>query len=86
MKRYKMRAECTSDVLSFVGVLPAEEFKLIEFAKLDANLPDAEVTFKTLTFGLSQLKEVLRKLPDGHVMLETLTPEKEYTGDRTYEM
>ena len=44
-----------------------------------------EVVVINTKLTLSQVKKIMENIVDGHVMLETIQLEKNYTGERTYE-
>jgi hypothetical protein len=60
---------------------------MIEFRtmRLD-SLPDTinELTVNTLT--LEQLRDIMRKVVDGHVMVQTVQPKHLYTGERDFDL
>jgi hypothetical protein len=55
--------------------------KIKSFTVEPIGIPDVVVTFITDS-SLSEIKSKLKKVPDSHVMLETVKPINEYTGDR----
>ncbi len=77
MNTYKFRAECVYDVYQFTRLGHAENVMLA----LHNTLPDVEVTFET-KMNLRNVKRLLAKVVDGHVMLETVAPVELYTGER----
>lgn len=81
MGKYKMRAECISDICKLLENFPtfSTPFKKmkIEFVK---GFPDAVCTFKT--DNIESILTVLKSQDDSHVMLETLQPYHNYTGIR----
>jgi hypothetical protein len=44
-------------------------------------MPDIEFEFKT-TLTSDEILAILKKRVDGHVMIDTLNPYDEYTGER----
>lgn len=80
MKKYKLRAEGINDVLQF---LYNQQEMGIHSAKIKTRsvVPDVEVTFKS-EMELDQIKTFLESIPDGHVMVDTVALEKDYTGIR----
>ena len=44
--------------------------------------PDVLITVST-KLPLTGIKSLIKKIPDGHVMLETVALEADYTGERT---
>ena len=78
---YRFRAECTGDVITFMSSLRWLPIK--KFSMDVSEPPDVEVSLVT-TLTLETLREILSKIEDGHVMLESLDYEDGYTGDRYY--
>lgn len=82
MKRYKMRAECVSDVGGFLKVVPTGRVTITPCSIDGAWIPDVDVTF-TSPWSLERLRaEVTEHVQDGHVMAETVALAKDYTGER----
>lgn len=79
---YKFRAECSVDIDLFV-----EKFKshiITIDRKSDPDFPDEDVEFSSLK-SLDEVRQVMKEIEDGHVMLESLNYADEYTGDRYYD-
>jgi hypothetical protein len=79
VKTYKLRAEGLNDFLAFLQ--QGMYIKIKSFTVEPIGIPDVVVTFITDS-SLSEIKSKLKKVPDSHVMLETVKPINEYTGDR----
>ena len=80
--KYKFRSECLSDILLFLGTaLDKVRLVSIEIAAADEFLPDCTCTIAART-DLETIREILGIVPDGHVMVETLAYEQDYTGIR----
>ena len=47
------------------------------------GFPDQEATITT-DLSILEVVAIMEKIPDSHVMIETITPEAEYTGIRVY--
>lgn len=73
---YKMRAECQVDLGRFLMAVAVRSFTTTA-----SLLPDMDATF-TSPLSLDEIKKLLAKIPDGHVMLETVNFEGQYTGER----
>lgn len=69
---YKLRAEAPVDILRFVQIAGIN-LKDINFNE------DNIFEFKT-TIPLNKIINLLKKVPDGHVMIRTVQPAKLYTG------
>ena len=54
------------------------EMKILQVGQL----PDVEFEFKT-TMTLDEILDILSNQVDSHVMMETLRPVEEYTGERS---
>jgi len=81
-KKYNFRAETKYDVYQ---VLQNKQFvDGLAYFKMTADpmFPDVDVEI-TSCHSLSQLQKML-KIPDGHVMVESLNYEEKYTGERWF--
>lgn len=82
---YKFRAECTNDVDRFIDLLKTVQDSFISIErKLDPEFTEVDVEFSSM-LNIDEIREIIRNLDDGHVMIETLNYAHEYTGDRYYE-
>jgi hypothetical protein len=82
--KYKFRAECKTDVLGFIAITIGSTHGFqIEPLENSINIPDVEVVFES-ELSLNELLDEMRKVPDGHVMMQTLKPFDHYTGEREY--
>jgi hypothetical protein len=82
---YWWRSECVADDHELLKRLPVGEMIKFQTKRLDA-FPDtiSELTVKTLT--LQQLRNIMRKVVDGHVMAQTVQPRHLYTGRRDFDL
>ncbi len=80
---FKFRAEGLCDVDRLKGVL-RKRGKRIRMT-IDEKPPwiDVDVEMET-TETLGDIKDSMRKVSDGHVMLQTIALKDEYTGERRY--
>jgi hypothetical protein len=74
---YKMRAECAADLGRFLAQVTVNTFAAERFE----NFPDMEASF-TSPLTLEQIRMLIAQIEDGHVMLETVSLAKDYTGER----
>ena len=88
--RLKFRAECQTDVVEFLrsahavcGESPDHEWLSVVEWGSGFPLPDVTVTIAT-NLPFERVQGMMMAVSDGHVMVETLRPEAEYTGERTY--
>ena len=81
-KTYKLRAEGLNDFLAFLQA--GMYMRIKSFTIQPIGVPDVVVTFET-DASLSEIKSKLREVPDSHVMLQTVKPINEYTGERDEE-
>jgi hypothetical protein len=85
MTTYRFRAECLHDVTSFL----ANSIRKIGFQKYtfsqEGPFPDVEVELEA-DMGLEDLRMELRKIEDGHVMVQTINLKDQYTGERNYSL
>jgi hypothetical protein len=82
IKTYKLRAEGLNDFLAFLQ--NDMYFKIKSFTIEPTGFPDVVVTFDTSS-SLTEIKQKLKEVPDSHVMLQTVKPFNEYTGEREEE-
>lgn len=95
-RTYKCRAECQDDIARILGLLTVRKF-VSRSVKMPHNFPklrtrsiDAMTGYPDVTWvfqsesSLAEIKAALKKLkiPDIHVIMETLQPIKRYTGKR----
>ena len=78
---YKFRAECIHDVLEFMKKAKFEYDVKIERKGL---FPDVVVEVATKE-SIDSIVSIFKKIPDSHVILETIQTKKLYTGDRVRE-
>ena len=76
---YKLRAEGLNDFMNFLGTGVYSNVK--SYTVEPIGFPDVAVSFET-NLSLSEIKAKLREVQDSHVMLDTIKPIKEYTGER----
>ena len=82
LNHFKLRAECVQDVLQLRERLGVSCPKMV----LELGLfPDTIVDLCTW-MNLDEVRKEIRMIEDGHVMLQTLALEQEYTGERDYDL
>ncbi len=79
VKEYKLRAEGINDFINFLGT--GIYFDIKWFKVETTSGPDVIVTFST-NLSLKQIKSNLEQVQDSHVMLDTVKPVNQYTGER----
>ena len=82
INHFKFRAECVTDVLQLRIRLRVDCLKTIMEI---GQFPDTVVDLYT-TMSLDEVKKEIRSIEDGHVMLQTIALEHDYTGERDYEL
>jgi hypothetical protein len=79
---YKLRAECLSD---WHKVAAAAAYYIVGYEVKFIPFPDIEVVVTLRQrYGIEDLKVAISKVPDSHVMLETVEPLESYTGERKF--
>jgi hypothetical protein len=80
---YRFRAECQADV---------DELRQLLGTKIDKitivnspPFPDVEVEV-AVDLSLEELQDTMRRVVDGHVMVQTVARHNEYTGERDYDI
>ncbi len=82
VKHYKFRAECETDVNRLRKRIGTKCHRIIKDIGM---FPDTEVDLYT-TMSLDDVRNEMRKIPDGHVMLQTIALAENYTGERDEEL
>jgi hypothetical protein len=86
--RYKFRAECLIDIHSLFALLPKKKLIYYTLSPLKpgmASFPDMEANVEIEDMSIIELKDMMKKVEDGHVMWQTLALGEEYTGIRNIE-
>ena len=76
LNKYKLRAECLHDVLELFKLVRVEDYSIVNI-----GLTDVVVSFSSREDWF-KIDEKFLEIPDSHVMRETFTHERDYTGDR----
>jgi hypothetical protein len=83
LTRYRFRAECQRDVNELCRLLNTQPHAIT--TELTAGFPDVEAAI-VIVLSLEQLRDVMRQVEDGHVMVQTVAPTQDYTGKRNYDL
>lgn len=81
---YKLRAECISDVNDLAKLLKDSNLINEKIDELNINgipIPDVEYTFD-VNQTIEEVIEIIKLIPDSHVMYETVEIYDKYTGKR----
>lgn len=71
---FSMRAECAEDAEGFFKAVQDAGIRLNSTVNKDGTgLPDVDVEFHA-DASIEQLRDIIRRITDGHVMLQTLRP------------
>lgn len=83
MSIYRFRAECSVDFNELYRTI----WRKVKYARLtiEPPFPDVEVVIET-DMSLDDLRDEMRAVPDGHVILQTVATSDEYTGERDYSL
>lgn len=84
MPKYMFRAECDTDVAYFLHIFPGEELVRANMVEIEPPLPDLKVMIETNTYTAEEILDCMRQVEDSHVMIQTLAPYDQYTGERDY--
>ncbi|MEA5600069.1 protein kinase domain-containing protein [Nostoc sp. UHCC 0252] len=82
LRSYKFKSECEHDVDSLRQLLGRE---MVSISKTIKIFPDTEVEIVT-TLELEALRDKMRQVEDGHVMVQTLLHKADYTGERNFDI
>ena len=80
---YRFRAECEHDVDVLRAILGTHVKRIVKLN--EAPFPDNEVELH-VPLSLEELRDVMRMVEDGHVMVQTVAPRDTYTGERDYDV
>jgi hypothetical protein len=81
--RFRFRAECEHDVNELRRLLGVNQNK---FTIMNTPpFPDVEVEL-VIALSLEELRDVMRQVDDGHVMVQTVAQSRDYTGERNYQL
>ncbi len=83
MKTYefKFRAECLDDIICFLNT--SRNFLKFNINNDEAILPDCEIEITT-HLDYNAMLDIMRKIPDSHVIMQTLQLKPNYTGIRDF--
>jgi len=87
LRTFKFRAECSVDILGFFQRINRSRFGIVDFYVHygDGFSPvNAEITL--LNAEVDDLRKIMVRVSDGHVMLSTVALKEEYTGERNWEI
>lgn len=82
LRSYKFRSECEHDIDSLRQLLGKDA---VSISKTIRMFPDTEVEIVT-NLGLEALRDKMRQVEDGDVMVQTLSHKADYTGERNYDI
>lgn len=82
LRLFKFRAECLPDVLNFFEAA-RHTGKYFGYRFENDGLPDVDVELLS-TATKDEIETIMKTVEDGHVMLDTIEPIHEYTGERKY--
>ena len=81
MKTFKLRAECLEDIHNFLKFI--NNSHISEFIISQKLNSDIELEFKSVLL-LKEIIEILKNIPDSHVMVQTVSELEFYNGIRNY--
>ncbi len=84
-KIYRLRSECLGDLHQLLTAMPPQEHVNVILTRR-AGYPDVLCTITVNNRDLEWMRDACRQVSDGHVMLQTLAPAAEYTGERNYDL
>lgn len=83
--KYKLRAEHKEDIDNLLALLPKDRVGSF-LSKQLGNMGDTEAMIELESISFEELKGFIRMVKDGHVMLQTVQSEENYTGKRDYQL
>lgn len=81
---FTFRAECNGDIEALSHLIPEQRVVERKVETFDDGTPDRLCRLTLRGISLPALKRWMNMVRDGHVMVETVAPSDEYTGERTY--
>ena len=87
MNTYKLRAECAHDVNLLIQLIIRKDtrddyaFTIKPMVHMGIPFPDCTLEFSS-PLTIRVLVNLMKTIPDSHVMIETIALEKDYTGER----
>lgn len=85
LRVYRFRAELEHDVNELCKILGRRIEKIIKTMKSPYLFMDTEVEIH-IDLSLEELRDAMREVEDGHVMVQTVTLRDQYTGKRDYSL
>ncbi len=86
---FRFRAECMTDIVNFLSELKVDRCLRVEITPVQSadkewvkGLPDRECTLFVENMTQKQIVDAMKKVVDGHVMVQTLMPLGAYNGER----
>jgi len=79
---FKFRAECQPDVYALLPLVGKELVAFFMKPSDDGGFPDVDCVIAVRSLDLESLRNLIRRVVNGHVMLETIQPSHLYTGER----
>lgn len=83
--KYTFRAETLYDVGLFINKYCPKMNKITITPYIDMTFPDMKVELET-KMPLEELRQLLKKVDDGHVMYQSLNYSDGFTGERNYNL
>lgn len=84
LPRYRFRAECTVDIGRLVSEVDFQ-FRQLEIESGSEPLGDPVCSFSS-SLSLDEVRQIMWRVVDGHVMAQTVALAEDFTGQRDYEL
>ncbi len=85
LTHYKFRSECQVDVARWFWLMPDGSVVNIDVTEPDISFGDRDVEFFS-SESLEVIRAAMRRVIDGHVMLQTVARFEDYTPERDYDL
>lgn len=82
---YKFRAECITDIFRVLPQFKEWQFKEWQFVDFDPDPCNPVFTFESI-LNRNEIIDRMREIEDSHVMMQTIQPTEEYTGERDFDI
>jgi len=81
---YRFRAECAADVVKLYEVIPQHSVVSKSMTQEIENHNEPDCIVQVYGYDLEAMREFCRGCIDSHVIMQTIQPASQYTGERDY--
>lgn len=81
LMRYRFRAECVPDI---GRLLSDRDFQFL-YLEIECSLGDSVCSFSS-SLSLDEVRNIMWRVVDGHVMAQSVAVAENYTGERDFDL